>query len=108
MLRSERAKNWLKFLVALAFTIGFSYLFIRDIDLGQVGDALADAVYVYVAPGLALFAVSHGFRALRWHYFQQPGWDLTWSRLLPSLLVGYAGNNLLPLRAGELLRAQHL
>src|SRR5207247_1509923 len=28
--------------------------------------------------------------------------------LLPALLVGYAGNNLLPLRAGELLRAQHL
>jgi hypothetical protein len=27
---------------------------------------------------------------------------------LPSVLIGYAGNNLLPFRAGELVRAQHL
>src|SRR5581483_12089271 len=26
----------------------------------------------------------------------------------PSVLIGYAGNNLLPLRAGEIVRAQHL
>jgi uncharacterized protein (TIRG00374 family) len=47
-------------------------------------------------------------RSVRWRYFFLPRPDLTWRQLLPSVLIGYAGNNLLPLRAGELLRAQHL
>jgi glycosyltransferase 2 family protein len=105
---SQRAKNWLKFCLALGFSIFFSYLFIRGVDLDQVGEAIAAADYAYVAPALALFALSLVFRCLRWRYFLQPQQDLDWRTLLPSLLVGYAGNNLLPLRAGELLRAQHL
>lgn len=105
---SERLKGWLKFLLALAFSIFFSVLFIREVDLAQVGEALAGADYVYVVPALGLFALSLVFRAWRWRLFLQPRPGLGWRQLLPSLLVGYAGNNLLPLRAGELLRAQHL
>jgi uncharacterized protein (TIRG00374 family) len=108
MLANERARRWLKFLVALAVSLLFSYFFIRSVDLGEVADALGDADYTYVVPALALFAVSVALRALRWRYFLLPAHDLTWRALLPSVLVGYAGNNLLPLRAGELLRAQYL
>jgi uncharacterized protein (TIRG00374 family) len=108
MLANERLRRWLKFLVALGVSVVFSFLFIRSVDLDKVGDALAGADYVYVVPALALFAASVAFRAQRWACFLEPQRRLTWLQLLPSLLVGYAGNNLLPLRAGELLRAQHL
>lgn len=100
--------RWLKFTVALGFSVVFSYLFARKIDLGEVGDALAGANYVYVVPALALFAASVIVRSLRWRYLLLPQRDLTWRQLLPSVLIGYAGNNLLPLRAGELVRAQYL
>ncbi len=105
---SARLRAWLKFAIALSFSVFFSYLFLRSTDLGEVGDALAGADYLYVVPALGLFALSLAVRALRWQYMYRPGRDLDWRRLLPSLLVGYAGNNLLPLRAGELLRAQHV
>jgi uncharacterized protein (TIRG00374 family) len=108
MALSDRDRRWLKFAVALGFSLAFSYLFIRGLDAGEVRDALAEADYVYVVPALLLFAASLIVRSLRWHYFLLPSPDLGWQKLLPSLLVGYAGNNLLPLRAGELLRAQHL
>jgi uncharacterized protein (TIRG00374 family) len=108
MLANERLRRWLKFVLALGVSVAFSVLFIRSVDLDEVADALAAADYVYVVPALALFAASVASRALRWAYFLQPQWKLSWWQLLPSLLVGYAGNNLLPLRAGELLRAQHL
>ena len=103
-----KSSRWLKFFVALGVSAVFTWLFLRSVNLHDVGEALADANYVYVAPALGLFALSLVFRALRWRYFLQPEQDLGWRELLPSLLVGYAGNNLLPLRAGELLRAQHL
>jgi uncharacterized protein (TIRG00374 family) len=108
MLANERVRRWLKFLLALAVSVFFSFLFIRSVDLDEVADALAAADYVYVVPALLLFGASVAFRALRWACFLQSQRDLTWLQLLPSLLVGYAGNNLLPLRAGELLRAEHL
>jgi len=104
----ERLARWLKFGLALAVSAAFTALFLLNTDLDAVADALAGANYLYVVPGLALFAVSVAARAVRWHYLYRPHRDLDWRGILPSLLVGYAGNNLLPLRAGELLRAQHV
>jgi uncharacterized protein (TIRG00374 family) len=104
---SDRGR-WLKFLIAIGGSLFFAFLFVRGVDLDEVADALGDADYVYVLPALALFAVSVVARSVRWRYFFLPQPDLTWRQLLPSVLIGYAGNNLLPLRAGELLRAQHL
>ena len=100
--------NWIKLVVAVAVSVFFSALFVRSIDVGEVASALGDANYVYVVPALGVFALSMVARSLRWRTFLLPADDVRWRGLLPSLLVGYAGNNLLPLRAGELLRAQHL
>jgi uncharacterized protein (TIRG00374 family) len=105
---SGRWGRWLKFIGALGVSAVFTALFLMNTDLGAVADALAGADYVYVIPALGLFALSLAARALRWQYLYRPHRDVAWPRLLPSLLVGYAGNNLLPLRAGELLRAQHI
>jgi uncharacterized protein (TIRG00374 family) len=106
--RKPATSRWLKFAAALGVSVLFSYLFIRKIDLNEVGDAVAGADYFYVIPAMVLFAASVCARSLRWRYFLLPQPDLTWRQLLPSVLVGYAGNNLLPLRAGELVRAQYL
>src|SRR5581483_3563109 len=103
-----RWKLWAKFGLALAISVFFAALFLRGLDLDEVWDSLRDADYVYVAPALVLFAGSVCFRAARWRYILLPAYDLTWRQLLPSVLIGYAGNNLLPLRAGEIVRAQHL
>jgi uncharacterized protein (TIRG00374 family) len=108
MTSADRLKRWARFSVAIAFSAVFSYLFISGIDIHQVSESLAAADYYYVGPALALFAASLVVRSLRWRVFFQPERDVPWQKLLPSLIVGYAGNNLLPLRAGELLRAQHL
>lgn len=105
---SERTSRWLKLLVLVVASAVFSAYFLLSIDLGEVLDALESANYAYVVPGLALFAVSVVFRSLRWSAFLAPHSNLNTRQLLPSVLIGYAGNNLLPLRAGELVRAEHL
>ncbi len=102
----ERIKRWLKLLVAVGVSVLFSWLFVRSIDIGEAADSLADANYVYVVPALGLFALSLVVRSLRWQAFYLPGHRIEWRRLVSPLLIGYAGNNMLPLRAGELLRAQ--
>jgi len=105
---SERARNGLKLFITVAVSLAFGLLFIRSIDIDDVLSSLRGANYALVVPALALFACSVAFRSLRWRAFLLPTDDLSWRDLLPSVLIGYAGNNLLPLRAGELVRAQHL
>jgi uncharacterized protein (TIRG00374 family) len=101
-------RRWGKFAIALAGSLFFSVLFLRSTNLDEVWRALTGANYLYVVPALALFALSVVARSVRWQVMYRPDREYGWRFLLPSLLVGYAGNNLLPLRAGEILRAQHV
>ena len=104
----DTVRRWSKFGVALGGSVVFSFLFVRSVDIDDVWRALTAANYFYVLPALVLFSLSLAVRSVRWQLMYRPGRDLSLRLLLPSLLVGYAGNNLLPLRAGELLRAQHV
>src|ERR1700712_5329773 len=103
MFASESARNRLKLLATIVLSVAFAGVFIASINIDQVADSLGSADYVLVAPALGLFALSVVFRSVRWRAFLLGTIDLSWRALLPSVLIGYAGNNLLPLRAGELV-----
>jgi uncharacterized protein (TIRG00374 family) len=98
---------WLKLLATLGVSLVFFYLFIRDLNLHDVAESIRHADYELVPLAMGLFAVSLVARAFRWQTFYNPGAPGL-NVLLSTLLITYAGNNLLPLRGGELLRAQIL
>jgi uncharacterized protein (TIRG00374 family) len=85
----------------------FLYLFLEGLDYHAVLTGIKDADYALVPLALALFGASLVARAFRWQVFYRP--ETASIRLLfPTLLITYAGNNMFPLRGGELLRAQLL
>ncbi|HWC30007.1 MAG TPA: lysylphosphatidylglycerol synthase transmembrane domain-containing protein, partial [Dehalococcoidia bacterium] len=98
---------WLKLLATLAVSLLFLYLFLRDLDFDAVVESIKDADYELVPLAMLLFAISLVARTFRWQTFYSPGAP-RWGILFSTLLITYAGNNLLPLRGGELLRAQIL
>jgi uncharacterized protein (TIRG00374 family) len=106
-MKSVLGSNAFKLVATLSVSAFFFYLFIRDLDLEEVWDSILDADYAWVPLGLALFAGSLIARTFRWRVFYSPGAPAT-GILFQTLLVTYAANNLLPLRGGELLRAQLL
>ena len=99
MLRSRQL--WL----GILGTVLFLGLFFWRTDLGDMGDALADANYWWFAPAGAVWFVSAWFRSLRWRYLLRPIVDLPTRTLYPVVVIGYMANNLLPARTGELVRA---
>jgi uncharacterized protein (TIRG00374 family) len=103
----RQIKPWLKIGLTFAFSAVFAYFFLRDLDFRQVGDDLLDADYALVPPALGLFGLSLVARAYRWRCFYEPDSPPA-GMLLRVLLIDYAGNNLLPLRGGEIVRAQLL
>ena len=44
-------------------------------------------------------------RAWRWHYLLRPLKSISTKKMFPVVTIGYAGNNIFPARAGEVLRA---
>ena len=77
------------------------YLF-RGVDLHDVAAHLAKTYWGYLAASIALNLLSLWLRAWRWYYLFPPSAQP--SHLYRALMIGYMANNLLPLRAGEIVR----
>ncbi len=77
------------------------YLF-RSVDPREVLARLATTNWTFLAVSVVLNIVSIWIRAWRWYYLFPPGSHP--SHLFNAVMIGYMGNNLLPLRAGEVVR----
>jgi uncharacterized protein (TIRG00374 family) len=99
--RSRRP--WAKALFGIAVSAGLLGYLLWGVDLRQMGDHLARTHWGHLglSSALALFAV--WVRAVRWGYLFPPGGRP--SHLFSATMIGYMANNVLPLRAGEIVRA---
>ena len=77
-------------------------------DREETVDSLADANFLYLVPGIALYFLAVVFRTLRWRFLLSHLKSIPVSRLFPVVVVGYMANNLLPVRLGELVRSYYL
>jgi glycosyltransferase 2 family protein len=87
-------------LVVSAALLG--YLFWHA-DVGAISARLAETRWGFLAVSIGLNVFSLWCRAHRWGFLFPPG--ARPRRLFNAVMIGYMGNNLLPLRAGEVLRA---
>jgi uncharacterized protein (TIRG00374 family) len=84
----------------------FLYLAFRGQDLGDIRDSLKQVNLWWVVPALLLYLVGVWLRAVRWTVLLQPlNSSITSRAMLPTVIIGYMANNVLPLRAGELVRS---
>jgi len=72
------------------------------VDLGALGDQLSHTRWGWAAASGALAIAGVWTRARRWHYLFPPGSNPP--VLFRAAMIGYMANNVLPFRAGELVR----
>ncbi len=94
--------------LGLGGSTAFLALFLRNADIHQVGRAFTDVSVWWIGPALAVYFAGIAARAWRWHWLLLHLQRITWWRLFPIVAVGFGVNNVLPLRAGELVRAHVL
>jgi uncharacterized protein (TIRG00374 family) len=99
-----RKSLWLGVLL----TVVFLWLAFRGIDFVELGGALGRADYRFAVPALAATAIGYLLRALRWQLIVASERRVRYSRALSVLTMGFAANNVLPARLGELVRAMLL
>jgi hypothetical protein len=98
------SKTLIKTAVSLAIGAVFVWLAIRDVDLSGVEQALARVDAGIVGLYVALFAVVHLSRIVRWGLLLRPIGRVPFGRLFTVGSVGFMALMLLPLRLGEFAR----
>ena len=97
-------KRW-QFWLGLIISLVFLTLALRNLHLPLVWEAMKDAQYVWILPGVVVYFLGVWVRAWRWHYLLRPLKPIPTRVMFPIVAIGYMGNNIYPARAGEVLRA---
>jgi len=94
-------KSWIGILISAVLL----FLAFRKVNLGELKLALEGARYVYVIPSVVLMLASLWLRAFRWRFLLNPVKRIGIMSLFHATAIGLMGNNLLPARLGEFMRA---
>lgn len=99
MLRSPRL--WLGFAVSALFVV----LLLRQVDPGELADAVRGVRPAWLLAAGAVYLAGLWLRSLRWWLVLRPSLAISIRDTFVLVVIGSAANNLLPARAGELVRA---
>lgn len=88
-------------------SIALIVLLFKDINLSEFSGAFAETDKTMLFAAGALYLANYILRSLRWMFILKSIKDISVRTLLPTILASYSANNILPLRAGEFVRAIH-
>jgi uncharacterized protein (TIRG00374 family) len=91
--------------IGVALTLVFLGLALYRVDLGEMVHALWSANYTLLAPAAACTLGGYLLRTLRWQLILSQSVQIRFPTLFGILMIGFATNNLVPARLGELARA---
>lgn len=97
-------RNRLLTVVGLVVSAVALWLAFRGLHLDELLDAFRRANYLFLLPAAVLILADYWFRTLRWRIILAPTKKIPAQRLFPTLVVGFAANNVIPARVGELWR----
>ena len=97
-------KRW-QFWLGVIISAFFLWLALRGLELERFWDALENANYAWLVPGVVIYFGAVWARTWRWHYMLRGLKAVPLRRLFPVVVISYMGNNVYPVRAGEVLRA---
>ncbi len=97
-------KKVISLLLVITITAAALVYALWDVDFRELGTLLSGGDYRMVIPILALLLLFYWMKALRWVYILKPVRSFTRAEVTPALVIGFAGNNLLPAHLGELIR----
>ena len=93
--------------VALGFAVAgiFTWLLAKALDWRLVWSILVSASKPWLVCALAVFALGYVIRIVRWRMLLKfTGTQASFAGVAPAFLAGFALNNILPLRLGDVMR----
>lgn len=102
-------RKWLKWLaggIGVGVTAACLYVAApkKPKELAQLGDAFRNANYAILPLFLGLLALFYWLKAYRWRLLLLPMGDFPTRKLIPSMMIGFGVNNVVPAHLGEFAR----
>jgi glycosyltransferase 2 family protein len=95
----------LQTVIGIAVSALLLFLAARNIQAGEIVPLLARANYFFLLLAGAAALLAIWLRAWRWRYLIPNSQSMRIANLFSATMIGFMGNNLLPLRIGDLARA---
>ncbi|MGH7629975.1 MAG: lysylphosphatidylglycerol synthase transmembrane domain-containing protein [Gemmatimonadales bacterium] len=101
----RRSRLWTS-LLGIAISAGLLALILRQVDLDDVRRHLASARPLPLVAAVVVATITFPIRAIRWRYLlrRPDGEPMPFGPLWHATAMGFMANNVLPLRAGEIVR----
>ena len=101
-----RLKQLIRVGVGLIAAVFFVWLIARQISLAELTHAFIGTYPAYFGSALFIFLLGYSCRIERWRLMLTGNnQNLTWHQCAGPLMASFAANNVLPFRAGDVLRA---
>ncbi len=97
-------KRWMIWL-GLVISAIFLFIAFREIQFAALWQTLISVQYGWLLPGLVIYFSAVLMRTWRWRFVLKPLKQVSLKTLFPIVTIGYMGNDVFPLRMGEVLRA---
>ena len=98
----------LQIVIGLVISLVCGYFAVRGVEWGAVWEAFQKVQFLALIPALGCLTVMLLLRAYRWRRFVEPFQSVPFAPFLSATLIGFMANDVLPLRAGELIRVYAL
>lgn len=102
------AKRWLQSTAGILLGLGFAYYLLRQVSLPEVGKHLSAFSLQSVLASTLLVMLSVPLRAYQWHQLLGGDLRIPWTKVFRAVCLGNAGNLVLPMRGGELVKVASL
>ncbi|MDH5515506.1 MAG: flippase-like domain-containing protein [Gammaproteobacteria bacterium] len=97
-------KKIISLITIITITVATLTYALWDINFAELGQLLSGGDYRVLIPFLAILALFYWMKAVRWVLILRPVGEFTRKQVTPSLVIGFAANNVLPAHLGELIR----
>jgi len=94
-----------RLIVGLLISLVFLYFAFRDVSWNDFLRYIFGIKYQWLIPAALSVMASFVIRAIRWKMLVAPIQKINFENTFSATMIGYMGNNVLPFRLGDLLRA---
>ena len=94
-----------RLIAGLIISVVFLYFAFRDVNWQEFSSSLLSLNYLWLIPAAISVIASFVIRAIRWKMLVDPVRKVRYGKTFSATMIGYMGNNILPFRLGDLLRA---
>ena len=94
-----------KFFISIAVSLFLIWFSFKELEWVPFWEAIKSIKYGFLIIGAVLLIGSNFIRAARWRILLSPQKTIRRKHLFEAVMMGYMGNNVLPFKLGEALRA---